>query len=366
MKNPFKCEELNSGLVENTEHLNDPRNVLYDDLEPLGGVLTLPSEYRLTESSWTLYQGGTSSCTCHAAVHALNVATGRELSPRHAFWKIKTQDKYPSKQLGWGAYTKDAIAAIIEGVSSYKYAPNDNIINASDKDYLAFEENAANIQSAKEEQGGSYVYVAAGSASEEEMFDKVCRFIFTERLPVLIGMRWYSAFNKAAKKTGYIPAVAPTGSQSGHLVTAVGWQLKDGVRYLVVKNSFGSWWGDHGYTYIPVGFKIITSAVAIIPKTVLVIPPKLEEPRDVLKEKLIAASLRKEIYEKFPITSDIPVAAYDANMIARSLAGRMWLTLVPAVTYRGWTNTDVINYLYAQSRKKTDTKAYTLDFSKQK
>lgn len=44
-----------------------------------------------------------------------------------------------------------------------------------------------------------------------------------------------------------------TGVQPNHAVTAVGWGEKDGKKYVVVKNSWGSDWGENGYICITMG-----------------------------------------------------------------------------------------------------------------
>ncbi len=41
---------------------------------------------------------------------------------------------------------------------------------------------------------------------------------------------------------------------SNHAVTLVGWgKTTSGVKYWIVKNSWGPYWGDHGYAYLKRG-----------------------------------------------------------------------------------------------------------------
>jgi hypothetical protein len=32
-----------------------------------------------------------------------------------------------------------------------------------------------------------------------------------------------------------------------HAVSAVGWGVEDGISYWIIKNTWGSWWGEDGY-----------------------------------------------------------------------------------------------------------------------
>jgi len=70
------------------------------------------------------------------------------------------------------------------------------------------------------------------------------------------------------------------------------------------------------------------------------------------------------LYEVFPF--NVEILAKSNNEAARAIAGRNWLLIVQAVTYRGYTVKDIENYLYAQSRNKTGTKAYNFDLTRNK
>lgn len=361
----FKRKEMETGFVPNPEHDGDPRNLNYEDIAPLGADYELPESFMLDDSGWTLNQGKTSSCTCHASVHAVENVTDKELSARHAFSRIKTDPKYPSSTLPWGAYIRDAVLAVIEGVTDYKFVPNDGV-TTSDEVYIKLESSPFVQQMAHRNKGGAYVYVGSKMPDHAERFKAIQRYLFEQKRPVLIGVDWRGSFN-VARKGGIVPSVTPSGKNIGHAVLAMGWKYINGHLYMAFKNSYGSTWGDKGRVWLPLGFFRFGSAgIAYLPpeKTEqigVVVPEKVAVERKLHLEKANAEALRDLIYEKFPL--NVEKEAQNANLLARGLAGRNWLVLVPAITYRGWTMNDVVNWLYAHSRNKTSVKAYNLDFT---
>lgn len=69
--------------------------------------------------------------------------------------------------------------------------------------------------------------------------------------PVVIGFNVYSSFESATvSRTGLMPMPAPRELLlGGHATLVVGYN--DVSRYLIVRNSWGSGWGDRGYFYMP-------------------------------------------------------------------------------------------------------------------
>jgi C1A family cysteine protease len=70
--------------------------------------------------------------------------------------------------------------------------------------------------------------------------------------PVIFGMRLYQTFRDVGPD-GMLPLPQPGDVMvGGHAVTAVGYDEKRQV--LIVRNSFGTAWGDKGYFYMPYGY----------------------------------------------------------------------------------------------------------------
>lgn len=74
--------------------------------------------------------------------------------------------------------------------------------------------------------------------------------------PVIIGFYVYSSFiSRDVSKTGYMPYPDKNKESllGGHAVLLVGYNNKQGI--YIVRNSWGSRWGDKGYFYMP--YKVI-------------------------------------------------------------------------------------------------------------
>ncbi|WNR43887.1 C1 family peptidase [Paenibacillus roseipurpureus] len=75
-----------------------------------------------------------------------------------------------------------------------------------------------------------------------------------EGLPVVIGMQLYESFQSAdAADTGKIPAPKKSKERvlGGHAMLAVGYVDRGTSGHVIVRNSWGAAWGDHGYCYMP-------------------------------------------------------------------------------------------------------------------
>jgi hypothetical protein len=254
----------------------------------------------------------------------------------------------------------DSIKLWIDGgLPSYDLCPNAG--TDSDAAYLNFTPSVSLKADASLNKGGAYVYVATGNDNAFKCAQLI-RYMHEQGKGVKVGLTWYGSFNQA-RKGGIVPVTPPSGSTGGHDMLCVAWREINGHQYLGFRNSWGETWGDKGRIWIPVAHIRGITGIGVLPPEQVVVPPKVEN-RDYYLEVHKASDLRKVLYEKFPL--DVNSKAQAAKTVARSWAGRNWLVLVQAVCYRGWSNTDVINFLYALSRGKKDTKAYSFDFNKYK
>lgn len=355
-----------TGLIFNPEQDNDPRNLRFEDIMPLSGMGELPESGDVEKEHWTLNQQSSTSCTCHSTVHKLNQVLGKHLSPRYAFKKIKADPKYPSSQLPHGAYMVDSLKLQVnEGICGIEYCPNE--AQSSDENYLRFEPSAQAERDAALNKGGSYIFTTSG-ADDLAKFDSIRSYMALTGRSCKVGIVWRTSFN-LARKGGIVPASIASGNSAGHDMMAVAWKKIDGHEYIGFRNSWGETWGDKGRIWLPKGFFKIQSGMDYLPpestaKIEIKKPTAVVLERDYNLEKSVADNLRKAIYKEFPL--DVPGDAGRKNFDARSLMGRMWLELPMAVCYRHWTNTDIVNFLYARSRNMVNSPAYSLDFNKER
>lgn len=72
--------------------------------------------------------------------------------------------------------------------------------------------------------------------------------------PVVIGILVYDSFESYdVSLSGYVSTVDEMKENflGGHALLATGFKTVDGITYVIVRNSWGSAWGDKGYCYIP-------------------------------------------------------------------------------------------------------------------
>jgi C1A family cysteine protease len=77
-----------------------------------------------------------------------------------------------------------------------------------------------------------------------------------EEMPVAIGFTVYKSFESFdVAETGIVPMPKAGESQlGGHAVLVVGYKKIDGKLYFIIRNSWGTDWGDKGYCYMPEEF----------------------------------------------------------------------------------------------------------------
>jgi C1A family cysteine protease len=75
--------------------------------------------------------------------------------------------------------------------------------------------------------------------------------------PVVIGFSVFSSFESdQTARTGWVaqPEVSSEQVLGGHAILIVGYFQHNGMLYFVVRNSWGSDWGDKGYCYMPASY----------------------------------------------------------------------------------------------------------------
>lgn len=196
------------------------------------------------------------------------------------------------------------------------------------------------------------IVTADGYPTFKELKDALWKY----ETPVAVAM--YVPENFTPDRQGRIPP-AKGGYKYGHAVAMTGFD--DDTGYIEIINSWGKFWGDEGYGYIPYGYEPMFAGGWIsidLPNSWRDKQPESFDPvnkerygkqRDLNSEQRNAIMLQTAIYNAFAATDP-----------ARYVAGKNWILYVNACTYGGYSFTDIVNDCYSVSRGK----GHVFNFSK--
>lgn len=191
-------------------------------------------------------QGPLGSCTANAMASGLReyllLASGQQwtkLSRLYLYWHERQLE---------GAINEDSGAYIRDGMKVLQ-----KLGVAPEADYPYDVRQFTQTPTAQAE--------AAASAFRISSYRRVndvhdLKAALAERLPVIIGMEVYPGFETVGAN-GRVPMPkVREKSLGGHAVLAVGYRdySKPGTGVVIVRNSWGTEWGDKGYCYIPYAY----------------------------------------------------------------------------------------------------------------
>jgi len=200
-------------------------------------------------------QGALGSCTAHAGVGMLEYyerrTTGKHLDGSRLFlYKVTRQ------LLGFtgddGAYLRDTMKAmVLFGVPPEKYWPY-----VEDK----FNEDPSSFcfSFAQNYQALDYYRLDPSGLIPVQILDSVKRNLAAE-LPAMFGFSVYSSMPPLGDGKGEIPfPIRGDSLEGGHAVLAVGYddakKIAGQTGALLIRNSWGTGWGDKGYGWLPYAY----------------------------------------------------------------------------------------------------------------
>jgi C1A family cysteine protease/uncharacterized tellurite resistance protein B-like protein len=190
-------------------------------------------------------QGGTNSCTANAVAGAYEYILKRHLE-ENAFDVSRLFVYYNARALeGEDVEIEDNGSVISLAVKSLQES------GICSEETWPFEEEQVNTKPSDEayEEAGKFLIEEYSLVPTDLFAWKHC---LAEGYPIIFGLLLYDSFDKQRKK-GLVPEPTPheveREEHAGHAMVCVGYSDKDQV--FIVRNSWGTEWGDSGYCYIP-------------------------------------------------------------------------------------------------------------------
>ena len=186
-------------------------------------------------------QGELGSCSGNAITNAYELQVKRlypdkftELSRLFVYYNSRLLDNAVMEDQG--AYIRDSIKAVKKfGICSEQLWPYDI--------------NKFTVRPTDECYNDALSRVITSYRSLDTIDDVL--HAVNDNKPVVIGITVYDSFNLVSKKNPVIPMPAnyEKDSAGGHAMTIVGYDITN--RQFLVKNSYGTDWGDRGYGWLP-------------------------------------------------------------------------------------------------------------------
>lgn len=192
-------------------------------------------------------QGELGACTGFSIKAARELMSIRDGKP--AYVPLSPLFVYYYERKKEGTVDEDAGAMITTGMEVMQK------IGVSPEALWSYDERNDNNPKTKEKfqqapSGEAYSAARSYKVNEIKVLDTLrdIRYELAHRNPVVFGIEVYEAFYDT--QNGKLPRPNPKEeSQGGHAVVAVGYD--DAMQALIVKNSWGTDWGDKGYFYLP-------------------------------------------------------------------------------------------------------------------
>lgn len=233
-------------------------------------------------------QGELGSCTAHAGMGIIEYyekkAFGKHLNGSRLFL-YKTTRNLMQTTGDSGAWLRCTMGAIVLcGVPDEKYWPYkiDNFDNEPDSFVYSVAKNFSNIKYFSHDAGAAHAPCSLPPASSSHalsplppassgtlILDSVCKYL-QAGIPSMFGFWGFPSFENSDTKGGIPYPCDGESAQWGHAIVAVGYDnekkitntldKKTTTGALLIRNSWGTAWGERGYGWLP--YDYVTKGLA--------------------------------------------------------------------------------------------------------
>ena len=217
----------------------DPRDYVFGV-----SAAAIPEEYLPEVKAAVHDQGQINNC----ATHALSASLENSLGGKIGFGWYYGNRRY-SDHKGQGTIERDLLKAAQKdgGLSWEKYPYEEEMPAAMER----FEKVADGMLAAA-------LKLSIGNYWALRSFDEVRRALYEGKF-VQLGLQLFAGIKKVTAESPVLAEPSISGTQveewlGGHMVWATGYCVKNGVRCIRCRNSWGPDWGENGDFYVPEGY----------------------------------------------------------------------------------------------------------------
>lgn len=219
------------------------------DSGALEEAVTLPDSVDLRADWWTINnQESTGSCVGWATADGVarwhfftvgKIGADQLLSPRHVWMASKESDEITDRPSTFIEEAGTMLKPAVDVLRKYGAAlESDQPFHVNTTMYLGSE----NVYYAKAAERKVARYFNLGNDP-----DQWKRWLAAGNGPILAGFQVDAGWDGATEKDGLVDVFEPGTVRGGHAVAIVGYR-SDGR--LIVRNSWGTGWGDDGFAYV--------------------------------------------------------------------------------------------------------------------
>ena len=218
---------------------SDPRDYVFGV-----SAAAIPEEYLPEVKAAVHDQGQINNC----ATHALSASLENSLGGKIGFGWYYGNRRY-SDHKGQGTIERDLLKAAQKdgGLSWEKYSYEEEMPAAMER----FEKLAKKLLPDSRK-------LVIGNYWALRSFDEVRRALYEGKF-VQLGLQLFAGIKKVTAESPVLSEPSISGTQveewlGGHMVWATGYCVKNGVRCIRCRNSWGEDWGENGDFYVPEGY----------------------------------------------------------------------------------------------------------------